>query len=72
MVKEIAREQEGGPGLRAGDRAIAIPQYCRAHLVHQQPGEQRARQQDGEKVHQADDEFLGAEVHFAAALWLRC
>jgi hypothetical protein len=57
VAEEIAREQEGGPGFRAIERGIAIPQYHRAHLAHQQVREQRSRQQDGEEVHQADEEL---------------
>lgn len=57
VAEEIAREQERGPGFRAIERGIAIPQYHRAHLAHQQVREQRTRQQDGEEVHQADEEL---------------
>ncbi len=63
MTEQIAGEQESGPGLRAIELGIAIPQYDRAHLAYHQPGEQRARQQDGEAIHQAAEEWLGVEVH---------
>ena len=63
VAEKVVREQEYGPGFRAGERGITIPQHGRAHLAHQQIGEQRSRQQDGEEVHQADEEFLGVEVH---------
>ena len=68
VAKEIACEQEGGPGLRAIELVIAIPQHDRPHLPHQQPGEQRAWQQDGEEVHQANEEFLRLETHAASPL----
>lgn len=63
MAEEITREQEGGPGLRAGELGITIPQHDRAHLAHQQIGEQRARHQDGEEVHQADEELARNWFH---------
>lgn len=68
MAEEIAREQKRDPGLCAVELGIAIPQHGWPHLAHQQPGEQRARQQDGEEVHQADEEFLGVQVHFFLCL----
>jgi hypothetical protein len=45
--------------LQAIELGIAIPQHDQARLTHQQPGEQRTRQQDGEQTQQADEEFLG-------------
>jgi len=63
VAEEIAREQEGGPGLRTIEPGVAIPQHGRTHLAHQQIGEERAWQQDGEEVHQADEELLGVKVH---------
>lgn len=59
MAEEIAREEEGGPGFCTGEPGITISQHDRTHLAHQQIGEQRVRQQDGEEIHQADEEFLG-------------
>jgi hypothetical protein len=37
MAEQIARKQEGGPGLRAVELGIAIPQHDRTHLAHKQP-----------------------------------
>jgi hypothetical protein len=68
MAEEIFREQEGGPGLCAGEHGISIPPAGLAHRAHQQIAEQRTRQQDGEELHQADEEFLEVEVHESCAL----
>nr|WP_281722006.1 hypothetical protein [Nitrosomonas nitrosa] len=38
-------------------------------VVHQQPSEQHTRQQDGEEIHQADEEFLGVEIHLSPSLF---
>jgi hypothetical protein len=51
------------PGLCSGEGDIAIPQHDRSLLAHQQIGEQCARQEDREEIHQADEDFLGLEVH---------
>ena len=51
---------------------IAISPQDRPHLAHQQPGEHRARQQDDEELHQADEEFLGVEVYLFPSLSLGC
>ena len=72
MAEEIAGEQEDGPGLGAGELGLAIAQHDWPHLTHQEIGEHRARQQDGEEVHQADKEFLGVEVHLPPYYWSPC
>ena len=51
------------PGLCSGEGDIAIPQHDRAYLVHQQINNKCARQEDGEEIHQADENFLAVEVH---------
>lgn len=61
VAEEMAREEEGGPCLCADQLDIAIPQHDRANLAHQQAREQRARRQDGEEIHQADEEYLRFE-----------
>ena len=53
VAEEVTREEESGPGFRAGELGIPIPMHDRAHLAHQKVGEQRARQHNGEEVHQA-------------------
>ena len=58
MAEEIARKQVSGPGLGAVELGVAIPPHGGAHLAHQQPSEQRARQQDGETVQDTDEDDL--------------
>lgn len=45
------------------------PELCEPPpIAHQQISEQRARQQDGEEIHQTDEEFQGFDIH-NLALW---
>ena len=61
--QEIAREQECGQRLGARERSIPTSQHDRTYLDLQQIREQRARQQDGKEIHQANEYFLWFEVH---------
>jgi hypothetical protein len=48
---------------------VILYTYChQTHPTHQQTGEQRARQQDGEEVHQADEKFWGFKIHSVPSL----
>ena len=54
------------PSTRAEPKLVRI----RSWRTSLQQLEQRARQQDGEEIHQADEEFLGVEVHVFCSLSL--
>src|SRR5204863_2160270 len=47
---------------------VALPKNDRPGPVHDHIGEQCPRHDDGEEVHQADEEVLGVEVHFGAVV----
>lgn len=59
VAEEIDGDEEGGIGFCAGELSKAISQHDWPHLTHQEIGEQSAWQQDGEDIHQADEELLG-------------
>jgi hypothetical protein len=61
VAEKVAGEQENGPGFGAVERGIAIPQHDRPHLAHQEPSEQRARQQDGEESIRPMKSFWGSK-----------
>lgn len=61
MAEEVARESEGPQASVASSLTWRSPKHARQRRVHQQPSEQRAWQQDGEEIHQADEDRMRLE-----------